>query len=121
MTRQELPAASGTKRNIRRAQGQLQEGLALHQAEERLYQEMGLKKRSAESLGNQAVIFQEQGELAEAMATHKEQERLYREVGDKRGLALCLAAQAMLLVNLKKVKVRSGCLTGAGPTTSGKS
>ena len=91
-----LAAALGNQAMALRAQGDLEQAMALRREEERIFRERGDRAGLAVSLGNQANILYERGRPDEALGLQKNREKLCRELGSNGGLALSLAAQAVI-------------------------
>jgi len=97
----EAPAALqrsyGNQALILRTWGRLEEALTLHNKEEAICLELGIKDSLQISYGNQANILFLRGRLEEAMALYKEKEEICLELGNKEGLQASYSNQAVIL------------------------
>ncbi|MHA1998186.1 MAG: DUF4062 domain-containing protein, partial [Promethearchaeota archaeon] len=92
-----LQRSLGNQAYILSLQGDLDGAMKLHEEEERICRELGLKEGLQASLGNQANILYLQGDLDGAMAFYKEQESICRELDFIGGVQASLGNQAIVL------------------------
>ena len=92
-----LQRSYGNQALILRTWGRLEEALTLHNKEEAICLELGIKDSLQISYGNQANILFLRGRLEEAMALYKEKEVICLELGNKEGLQASYGNQAVIL------------------------
>jgi tetratricopeptide (TPR) repeat protein len=85
-------------------QGQVEEGLRLHQERLEVYEELGDKGSRAVALGDIARILVRQGRVEEGLRLHQERLKVYEELGEKRSRAITLGDIARILVSQGQVE-----------------